>query len=205
MDQARNLEVLEDVLYKIERLINFHQVEDVRVNFPRLRRALDVAHQSAHALLVIMLASNEIPAPVPVQEPLVIRVQTISGERSVTAVREEPVPEECNPIRTNRTRNRVGPSVSDRLGRVGPSVSGRPPQPAPAYEFPAEVLPRSRLKRAMRVHQSLISHLLPHHFKAPPAYNEVFPNGQPQSQFQMLSEPIAPPTYEEATGGSIKP
>ena len=80
-----------------------------------------------------MLVYNEIPAPDPVIEPLVIRVQTVSGERSVSTVREEPVPEERRSRRMNRARNRVGPSVSDLLGRVGPSVSDRPPQLAPVY------------------------------------------------------------------------
>ena len=49
MDQARNLEVLENALFKIERLINFHK-EEVRDNLPRLRKALSTARQSTQAL-----------------------------------------------------------------------------------------------------------------------------------------------------------
>ena len=42
--------MLETALWKIERLIDFHQEEEVNNNFPKLGKALAIARQSAQAL-----------------------------------------------------------------------------------------------------------------------------------------------------------
>lgn len=210
MDQARNLEVLENALYKMEQLIDFHREEEIRDNFPRLRKALNEARQSAQALHppVVMPVYNEDPVMDPVHEPLRISVQTISGERPVTLSEDR-----VGPSSSGRLVS-VGPSSSGQV--VGPSVSARPP-PAIVYQFPVEALPnpRSRLERAMRarllpshveratrVHQLPASFQLPRHYSAPPACNELCQEGPQQLPHQMFSQPILPPSYEEAVGAS---
>ena len=76
MDPARNQEMLETTLWKIECLINFHREEEFHNNYPRLRKALVIAHQSVQALgpTVVMFEHQETPVTEPVLKSLVIRV-----------------------------------------------------------------------------------------------------------------------------------
>ena len=68
IDHRQNLDVLEEALYRMEQLLDFHQEEEMRSNFPRLRRALNLARQSAQAMHtpVVMLVYSESPV-IPIQ------------------------------------------------------------------------------------------------------------------------------------------
>ena len=50
MNPSSSIDELENALYRIERLINFHQEEEFQEDFPRLRSALADARQSVQAL-----------------------------------------------------------------------------------------------------------------------------------------------------------
>ena len=107
-DEARvdTLVELKDVLYKIECLINFHQEKKFQEDFPHLRRALAVARLSAQALRDPVILNENPKAEV--TETLVIRIQSYTGERSVTTV-----PAEQSSIL--HAPNPVGSTSSDRL------------------------------------------------------------------------------------------
>ena len=115
----------------------------------------------------------------------------------MTTIRENPSP---GPKRPDLERYHTKPSAQDRLGRAGPSAepSAEPSSAASdqpldhEYEFPAEVLPqrRSRFEHAMQAHRAPASNQLSRHHLAPPAYEELYPEGPPSfkcfpGQFQL--------------------
>ena len=109
---------------EIECLIDFHQEEKFSNNFPRVRKALAITHQSAQALgleVVMFQEHQRIPVPEPALESLVIQVQAVSGERSVSTVHQKLVPEELIP----RIRRVGSKPVSDRWCRIACRIMRR--------------------------------------------------------------------------------
>ena len=193
MDKARSQELLENALWKIECMLNFHKEEEFQNNFPRIREALALARQSAQALGHV----NQVPEPA--LEDLVITIQADSGERAVMITREEQLHRGQVQVSTPR----VGSRTSDWSDR------------ATTFEFPIEALPtgRSRRERASRSHRLFEMNQifevrtvfqLPQRFRpdAPPAYDIAYPDGPP-SPFRMLSDLLPPPSYEEPVYGPI--
>ena len=97
-----NRVLLEELLWKIERLIDFHHEDEYRDNFPRLRSALARVRQLVQALgppvvlyepygnmpipasepCVVSTVPDESPDEFPI-EPLIIRIQPGTGKRTV--------------------------------------------------------------------------------------------------------------------------
>ena len=158
---------------------------------------MNVARQSAQALRppVVLYENVGNSEPEPAAETLMVHFQTVSGERSVTTVREEPtsIQRACEPVGSSTSDRLRG---SDQLSTLSDRVRLRIQDHPPVYNFPAEALIGlvTRQERATRAHQLPTCHRIGRLEVFPPEYHEIYPNGPPA----QYTPQYTPPSYGEA-------